>query len=303
MVSNLLDPVLLQTEIPNLQLHASGKVRDVYTVDDQRLLFVATDRISAFDYILATGIPQKGRVLTQISLFWFDFLADVVPNHFITADVDQYPAQIRKYADQLRGRSMLVQRAEMFPVECVVRGYISGSAWKEYKATGSVCGIKLPPNLKESDAFPEPIFTPATKAVTGHDENISFEQMCNIVGREDATRLRDLTLQIYGKAAAYARQRGIIIADTKFEFGRTAKGITLADEVLTPDSSRFWPADKYAPGRSQESYDKQYVRDYLEQIHWNKQPPAPALPPDVARRTSEKYLEAYSQLTGHKLNE
>lgn len=303
MVSNLLDPVLLQTEIPNLQLHASGKVRDVYTVDDQRLLFVATDRISAFDYILATGIPQKGRVLTQISLFWFDFLADVVPNHFITADVDQYPGQIRKYADQLRGRSMLVQRAEMFPVECVVRGYISGSAWKEYKATGSVCGIKLPPNLKESDAFPEPIFTPATKAVTGHDENISFEQMCNIVGREDATRLRDLTLQIYGKAAAYARQRGIIIADTKFEFGRTAKGITLADEVLTPDSSRFWPADKYAPGRSQESYDKQYVRDYLEQIHWNKQPPAPALPPDVARRTSEKYLEAYSQLTGHKLNE
>jgi phosphoribosylaminoimidazole-succinocarboxamide synthase len=303
MVTNLLDPVLLQTEIPNLQLHASGKVRDVYTVDDQQLLFVATDRISAFDYILATGIPHKGRVLTQISLFWFDFLADVVPNHFITADVDQYPTQVRNYADQLRGRSMLVQRAEMFPVECVVRGYISGSAWKEYKASGSVCGIKLPPNLKESDAFPEPIFTPATKAVTGHDENIPFDQMCNIVGREDATQLRDLTLRIYSKAAAYARQRGIIIADTKFEFGRTAKGITLADEVLTPDSSRFWPADKYAPGRAQESYDKQYVRDYLEQIHWNKQPPAPALPPDVARRTSEKYLEAYSQLTGHKLNE
>jgi phosphoribosylaminoimidazole-succinocarboxamide synthase len=303
MVSNLLDPVLLQTEIPNLQVHASGKVRDVYTVDGQRLLFVATDRISAFDYILATGIPQKGRVLTQVSLFWFDFLADVVPNHFITADVDQYPPQVSKYADQLRGRSMLVQRAEMFPVECVVRGYISGSAWKEYRATGSVCGITLPPNLKESDAFPEPIFTPATKAVTGHDENIPFDQMCNIVGREDAIRLRDLTLRIYNKAAVYALQRGIIIADTKFEFGRTAKGITLADEVLTPDSSRFWPADKYAPGRSQESYDKQYVRDYLEQIHWNKQPPAPALPPDVARRTSEKYLEAYFQLTGHKLDE
>ena len=302
MVTNLLDPVLLQTEFTDLQLHGSGKVRDVYTVDDQRLLFVATDRISAFDYILATGIPQKGRVLTQISLFWFDFLAEVVPNHFITADVDAYPAQIRKYADQLRGRSMLVQRAEMFPVECVVRGYISGSAWKEYKATGSVCGIQLPANLKESDAFPQPIFTPATKAVTGHDENISFDQMCHIVGRDDATRLRDLTLQIYNKAAAYARQRGIIIADTKFEFGRTAKGITLADEVLTPDSSRFWPADKYAPGRPQESYDKQYVRDYLEQIHWNKQPPAPALPPDVARRTSEKYLEAYSQLTGRKLD-
>jgi len=303
MVSNLLDPVLLQTEFQDLQLHGSGKVRDVYTVDDQRLLFVATDRISAFDYILATGISQKGRVLTQISLFWFDFLADLVPNHFLTADVDAYPQQIRKYADQLRGRSMLVQRAEMFPVECVVRGYISGSAWKEYKATGSVCGIKLPSNLKESDAFPEPIFTPATKAVTGHDENISFDEMCNIVGRDDATRLRDLTLSIYSKAAAYARQRGIIIADTKFEFGRTAKGITLADEVLTPDSSRFWPADKYAPGRPQESYDKQYVRDYLEQIHWNKQPPAPALPPDVARRTSEKYLEAYYQLTGHKLDE
>jgi len=303
MVSNLLDPVLLQTEFQGLQLHGSGKVRDVYTVDDQRLLFVATDRISAFDYILATGIPQKGRVLTQISLFWFDFLADVVPNHFLTANVDAYPPQIRHYADQLRGRSMLVQRADMFPVECVVRGYISGSAWKEYQATGSVCGIKLPPNLKESDAFPEPIFTPATKAVTGHDENISFDEMCRIVGRDDADRLRDLTLRIYAKAAAFARQRGIIIADTKFEFGRTAKGITLADEVLTPDSSRFWPADKYAPGRAQESYDKQYVRDYLEQIHWNKQPPAPALPPDVARRTGEKYLEAYDQLTGRKLDE
>ena len=303
MVSNLLDPVLLQTEFSDLQLHGSGKVRDVYTVDDQRLLFVATDRISAFDYILATGIPHKGQVLTQLSLFWFDFLSDVVPNHFITADVEAYPPQIRKYADQLRGRSMLVERAEMFPVECVVRGYISGSAWKEYKATGSVCGIKLPVNLKESDAFPAPIFTPATKAATGHDENISFDQMCNIVGHDDATRLRDLTLRIYSKAAAYARQRGIIIADTKFEFGRTAKGITLADEVLTPDSSRFWPADKYAPGRPQESYDKQYVRDYLEQIHWNKQPPAPALPPDVARHTSEKYLEAYSQLTGRKLDE
>ena len=303
MVSNLLDPVLLQTEFPDLQLHGSGKVRDVYTVDDQRLLFVATDRISAFDYILATGIPQKGRVLTQLSLFWFDFRADVVPNHFIAAEVDDYPAQIRKYADQLRGRSMLVQRAEMFPVECVVRGYISGSAWKEYKASGSVCGIKLPPNLKESDALPEPIFTPATKAVSGHDENISFDEMCKIVGREDAINLRDRTLRIYSKAAAYARQRGIIIADTKFEFGRTAKGITLADEVLTPDSSRFWPADKYAPGRAQESYDKQYVRDYLEQIHWNKQPPAPPLPAEVARRTSEKYLEAYFQLTGRKLDE
>jgi len=303
MLPELLDPVLLQTDLPGLQLRASGKVRDVYTLNDRELLFIATDRISAFDYILATGIPHKGRVLSQISLFWFDFLADIVPNHLITADVDQYPPAARKYADQLRGRSMLVQRAEMFPVECVVRGYISGSAWKEYNATGKVCGIALPAGLHESDALSEPIFTPATKAVSGHDENISFDAMCKIVGVETASHLRDLTLRIYRKAAAYARQRGIIIADTKFEFGRTAKGITLADEVLTPDSSRFWPADKYSPGRSQESYDKQYVRDYLEQIHWNKQPPAPALPPDVARHTSEKYLEAYFQLTGHRLDE
>jgi phosphoribosylaminoimidazole-succinocarboxamide synthase len=302
MSPDLLDSVLLQTDLPGFQLHASGKVRDVYSLDDKQLLFVATDRISAFDYILATGIPHKGQVLTQLSLFWFEFLADIVPNHLITADVDRYPAALRKYSDQLVGRSMLVRRAEMFPVECVVRGYISGSAWKEYKASGKVCGITLPTGLKESDALPEPIFTPATKATTGHDENISFDAMCEIVGVETASTLRDLTMRVYKKAAAYARNRGIIIADTKFEFGRTAKGITLADEVLTPDSSRFWPADRYAPGRSQESYDKQYVRDYLEEIHWNKQPPAPALPPDVARRTSEKYLEAYFQLTGQKLD-
>jgi phosphoribosylaminoimidazole-succinocarboxamide synthase len=302
MSPELLDSVLLQTDIPDLPLYASGKVRDVYSVGEKQLLFIATDRISAFDYILASGIPHKGHVLSQISLFWFDYLADIVPNHLVTADVDQYPPEVRNYADQLRGRSMLVERAEMFPVECVVRGYISGSAWKEYKATGKVSGIQLPEGLKESDAFPEPIFTPSTKATTGHDENISFDQMCKIVGVEMASHLRDLTLRVYKKAAAYARQRGIIIADTKFEFGRTAKGITLADEVLTPDSSRFWPADKYAPGRPQDSYDKQYVRDYLEQIHWNKQPPAPALPPEVALRTSEKYLEAYFQFTGHKLD-
>jgi phosphoribosylaminoimidazole-succinocarboxamide synthase len=302
MSPDLLDSVLLRTDFPDLKLHASGKVRDVYNVDDHQLLFIASDRISAFDYILATGIPHKGQVLNQISLFWFDYLADIVPNHLITADVTKYPAALRKYADQLRGRSMLVRRAEMFPVECVVRGYISGSAWKEYKATGKVSGITLPAGLKESDAFPEPIFTPSTKATTGHDENISFDQMCDLVGVETASHLRDLTLRVYKKAAAYARQRGIIIADTKFEFGRTEQGITLADEVLTPDSSRFWPADKYAPGGAQDSYDKQYVRDYLEQIHWNKQPPAPALPPEVARRTSEKYLEAYFQLTGHKLD-
>jgi phosphoribosylaminoimidazole-succinocarboxamide synthase len=302
MTPKLLDPVVLQTDFPDLKLHASGKVRDVYQLDNERLLFVATDRISAFDYVLATGIPHKGRVLTQISLFWFDFLSDIVPNHLITAEMEQYPQALQKYAEVLRGRSMIVQRAEMFPVECVVRGYISGSAWKEYKATGKVCGIELPAGLRESEAFPEPIFTPATKEVSGHDENISFARMCEILGSETSSTLRDLTLRIYKKAAAYARQRGIIIADTKFEFGRTAKGITLADEVLTPDSSRFWPADKYAPGRGQESYDKQYVRDYLEEIHWNKQPPAPALPDEVARRTSEKYLDAYLQITGHKLD-
>ncbi len=302
MSPDLLDSVLLQTDFPDLHLHASGKVRDVYRLGDEHLLFIATDRISAFDYVLGTGIPHKGQVLSQISLFWFDFLSDIVPNHLITAEVEQYPQAVRKYADQLRGRSMLVRRAEMFPVECVVRGYISGSAWKEYEETGKVCGIELPAGLQESDAFPEPIFTPATKAVSGHDENISFEQMSKIIGSEDAAKLRDITLRIYKKAAAYARQHGIIIADTKFEFGRTAKGITLADEVLTPDSSRFWPADKYAPGRSQESYDKQFVRDYLEEIRWNKLPPAPALPLEVARRTSEKYVEAYSRLTGRKLD-
>jgi len=302
MSPELLDTVLLHTEFPDLQLHASGKVRDVYRLDSDRLLFVATDRISAFDYILATGIPNKGKVLNQISLFWFDFLKDVVPNHLLTADVSQYPAEIKKYADQLRGRSMVVMSADMVPVECVVRGYISGSAWKEYKATGKVCGIELPKGLRESDQFPEPIFTPSTKATSGHDENIPFSEMVRLIGEELAEQLRDLTLKVYKKAADYARGRGIIIADTKFEFGRTARGITLADEVLTPDSSRFWPADQYEPGRAQNSYDKQYVRDYLEEIRWNKQPPAPALPVEVARKTSEKYLEAYQQLTGRKLD-
>jgi phosphoribosylaminoimidazole-succinocarboxamide synthase len=302
MSPELLDTVLLHAEFPELQFHASGKVRDVYRLGNDRLLFVATDRISAFDYILATGIPHKGRVLTQISLFWFDFLKDVVPNHLITADVNQYPQELRKYAEQLRGRSMEVIQADMVPVECVVRGYISGSAWKEYKATGKVCGIKLAKGLQESDQLPEPIFTPATKAVTGHDENIPFDEMVRIVGGELSETLRDLTLKVYSKASDYARQRGIIIADTKFEFGRTPRGVTLADEVLTPDSSRFWPANLYHPGRAQDSYDKQYVRDYLEEIRWNKQPPAPALPVEVVRKTSEKYLEAYQQLTGRKLD-
>jgi len=302
MSSQLLAPVLLHTNFPKLELHVSGKVRDVYQLDREYLLFVATDRISAFDYVLPTGIPYKGQVLTQLSLFWFEFLREIVPNHLVTADVNRYPESVRRYADQLRGRSMMVLRADMIPVECVVRGYISGSAWKEYQASGSVCGIRLPPGLKESDRLPEPVFTPAIKATTGHDENISFERMIEIAGPEVSTELRALSLKIYTAAADYAREKGILIADTKFEFGRTPQGITLADEVLTPDSSRFWPADQYQPGQAQNSYDKQYVRDYLEEIRWTKQPPAPALPTEVVRETSEKYLEAYHKLAGHELN-
>ena len=301
MTPDVLDSVLLQTDFPDLELYASGKVRDVYRVDNERLLFVATDRISAFDYVLATGIPHKGRVLTQLSLFWFDFLKAIVPSHLITAELAKYPSTLRKYADQLQGRSMLVTRGDMFPVECVVRGYLSGSGWKEYKNSGKVCGIALPSGLTESDKLPEPIFTPATKATTGHDINISFEEMCRIVPADISRQLRETSLRLYTTAADYARTKGIIIADTKFEFGRTAMGITLADEVLTPDSSRFWPADKYEPGRAQDSFDKHYVREYLEEIRWNKRPPAPALPVEVARRTSEKYLEAYRQLAGREL--
>ncbi len=301
MTTNAKSNVLLQTDFSDLELHASGKVRDVYRVDNEHLLFVATDRISAFDYVLATGIPEKGRVLTQLSLFWFDFLKDAVANHLVTADVSKYPSTVQKYADALRGRSMLVMRANMYPVECVVRGYLSGSGWKEYQKTGAVCGIKLPSGLKESDKLPEPIFTPATKAVSGHDENISFDEMVKHVGAADSEQLRDISLKVYQKAADYALTRGIIIADTKFEFGNTSKGLVLADEVLTPDSSRFWPADKYTPGKAQESFDKQYVRDYLEHIKWNKQPPAPALPEDVQENTSKKYVEAYRQLTGREL--
>jgi phosphoribosylaminoimidazole-succinocarboxamide synthase len=292
--------ILLQTNFPELTLHARGKVRDLYSVNGQ-LLFVATDRISAFDYVLATGIPEKGRVLTQLSLFWFDFLKDTVKNHLITARVEDYPAPLQSHADDLRGRSMLVTKAHMIDFECVARGYLSGSGWKEYKQTGAVCGIKLPAGLKESDKLPEPIFTPATKALTGHDENISFEEMARHTGKELAEKLRDLTLEIYTKAADYAAGRGIIIADTKFEFGQTDQGIILADEVLTPDSSRFWPADKYQPGKAQESFDKQYVRDYLEEIKWNKQPPAPGLPEDVAHKTSEKYVQAYRVIAGREL--
>jgi phosphoribosylaminoimidazole-succinocarboxamide synthase len=284
-------------------MYASGKVRDIYRVDNERLLFVATDRISAFDYVLASGIPKKGKVLTQLSLFWFDFLKDIVPNHLVTADVKQYPANLQPRADQIRGRSMLVMKADMVTVECVARGYLSGSGWKEYQQTGAVCGIKLPTGLRESDKLPEPIFTPASKATSGHDENIPFAEMVKRIGPEMSNKLRDLTLKIYQTAADYAKTRGIIIADTKFEFGTTPKGIVLADEVLTPDSSRFWPVEKYAPGKAQESFDKQYVRDYLEQIRWEKKPPAPGLPADVAANTSAKYIEAYKLLTGHDLPE
>jgi len=292
--------IILETDLAGVARHGRGKVRDVYRVDNE-LLIVATDRISAFDYILPTGIPDKGRVLTQLSIFWFDFLKDLTPTHFLTADVNQYPEPLRRYADQLEGRSMLVKRAEMVEIECVARGYLSGSGWKEYREHGTVCGIRLPAGLRESDRLPEPIFTPATKAQTGHDENISYERMCGIVGEELGRRLRDLTLEIYQRAARHAETKGIIIADTKFEFGFVGDELVLGDEVLTPDSSRFWPADTYKPGGAQFSYDKQFVRDYLESIGWNKQPPAPTLPEDVAAKTSEKYRQAYSALTGREL--
>jgi len=290
---------LLQTDLGSLPLTARGKVRDIYALGDQTLLFIATDRISAFDHVLGSGIPDKGRILTQLSLFWFDFLSGIVKNHLITADTSQFPPQLTSFAQQLDGRSMVVKRAKMFPVECVVRAYLSGSGWKDYLATGSVCGIKLPPGLRESDRLPEPIFTPAAKIHTGgHDENISFATMEATVGAERAAQLRDLTLAIFQKASKHAESKGLILADTKFEFGEIDGEIILADEVLTPDSSRYWPATGYAPGGPQPSFDKQYVRDYLESILWNKQAPAPSLPQEVIERTREKYLEAFRLLTG-----
>jgi phosphoribosylaminoimidazole-succinocarboxamide synthase len=283
---------------PEFPLVTRGKVRDVYAVAEDQLLLVATDRISAFDCILGTPIPGKGRLLTQISLFWFDLLRDLTRNHLITAEVDEFPAPLQECRDQLEGRSMLVKRARMIDLECVARGYLAGSGWKEYKSTGGICGIPLPAGLTESAQLPEPIFTPATKAHTGHDENISFERAAEIAGPDLAGRLRDLTISLYRRAAEHARSRGIIIADTKFEFGFIGDELVLADEVLTPDSSRFWPADDYEPGRPQASFDKQYVRDWLETLDWNKQPPAPELPEPVAVRTYEKYREAYDRLTG-----
>ena len=297
---NSTKPVILETDFAGVERHGRGKVRDVYRVDG-KLLIVASDRISAFDYILPTGIPDKGRVLTQLSIFWFDFLRDLTPTHFLTADLREYPESLRPYAEQLEGRSMLVKRANMVEIECVARGYISGSGWKEYQQHGTVCGIPLPKGLRESDKLPEPIFTPATKAQTGHDENVSFEHVASLVGTDLASRLRDLTLNIYNKAARYAETKGIIIADTKFEFGFVGDELVLGDEVLTPDSSRFWPADTWKPGGPQFSYDKQFVRDYLESIRWNKQPPAPPLPGEVAVKTSDKYRQAYRVLTGREL--
>jgi len=301
---------LLETSLDGLTLHRRGKVRDVYDVTlpsgDLALLIVATDRISAFDYVLGSGIPDKGKVLTQLSGFWFERMGDLVPHHLISLDVDQFPDAARRHADVLRGRTMLALRTEPVPIECVARGYLSGSGWKEYRQNGSVCGVTLPAGLRESDRLPEPIFTPATKADTGHDINISEQEAGEIVGPELVARLKALTLEIYRRGCEHAESKGIIIADTKFEFGlvrggNPASDVVLIDEVLTPDSSRFWPAAQYEPGHGQPSFDKQFVRDYLEEIRWNKQPPVPALPDEVIRRTRDKYVEAFRLLSGREL--
>jgi phosphoribosylaminoimidazole-succinocarboxamide synthase len=294
---------VLTTSFETLTLHRRGKVRDMYELDDH-LLMVATDRISAFDFVLASGIPDKGKVLTQISAFWFEHLRPIVANHMVSIEPASYPAAAKPYAALLAGRSMLVRRTTPFPVECVARGYLSGSGWKEYRESGAVCGIRLPAGLRESDRLPAPIFTPATKAETGHDINITEAQAGEIVGRDTIARLRDLTLALYREGAAHAESRGILVADTKFEFGRpddAGDEIILIDEVLTPDSSRFWPKDEYRPGQPQPSFDKQFVRDYLERIRWNKQPPVPALPDEVVARTRDKYVEAFRRLTGRDL--
>jgi phosphoribosylaminoimidazole-succinocarboxamide synthase len=294
--------VLRETHLPGVKLFSRGKVRDVYEVSPDHLLIVATDRLSAFDVVMAEGIPDKGRVLTQLSCFWFEFLRDVVPTHFVTADLAKYPAELHPFADQLEGRSMLVKKAQPLPIESVVRGYLAGSGWKDYLATGATSGVKLPPGLVQAAKLDEPIFTPATKAQSGHDENISWEDTIARIGKEAAEQVRDYSLAVYKKASDYAAQRGIIIADTKFEWGLRGGKIILIDEVLTPDASRFWPREGYQPGRSQPSFDKQFARDYLESTGWNKQPPPPPLPPEVVEKTSEKYRDAYRLLTGHTLN-
>ena len=300
--------LILETSLDGLTRHNQGKVRDIYAFPDDPsvLLIVATDRISAFDYVLGSGIPDKGKVLTQLSAFWFGETSDIVANHMRSTRVEDFPAIARKHHEALQGRSMLVRKTEPFPIECVARGYLSGSGWKEYQQSGSVCGIRLPESLRESDRLPEPIFTPATKATTGHDVNISEEEAGRIVGRETIEKLRDMTLRLYSRGAAHAEHRGIIVADTKFEFGRILDGpnageILLIDEVLTPDSSRFWPRDIYAPGGPQPSFDKQFVRDYLESIRWNKQPPVPSLPEDVIVKTREKYIQAFRLLSSLEL--
>jgi phosphoribosylaminoimidazole-succinocarboxamide synthase len=311
---------LLETSLDGLTLHRRGKVRDVYDIalpsGEPGLLIIATDRISAFDYVLGSGIPDKGKVLTQLSGFWFERMGDLVPHHLISLDVERFPQEARRHADTLRGRTMLARRTEPIPIECVARGYLSGSGWKEYRETGQVCGVKLPPGLNESDRLPDPIFTPATKADSGHDVNISEEEAGRLVGPDLIARLKALTLEIYRRGCAHAESKGIIIADTKFEFGlapasassRSSGGATedgreivLIDEVLTPDSSRFWPAAQYEPGHGQPSYDKQFVRDYLEEIRWNKQPPVPSLPDEVIARTREKYIDAFRLLSGREL--
>lgn len=293
-------PVVLETNIPGLKRVNRGKVRDIYEVDG-RLLIVATDRISAFDSILPTGIPRKGQVLTLLTLFWLDFLKNVVSNHLITSDVFKMGDTIRANAEILAGRSMLVAKAKVIPIECVVRGYLAGSGWKSYQKNQTICGVKLPKGLKESDKLPQVLFTPSTKAESGHDENIRFDEMIRVVGKSTAEALRDKSIEVYKRAEQYARQRGIIICDTKFEWGEVDGEITLIDEVLTPDSSRFWPAAQYKPGGPQPSFDKQFVRDWLEKSGWNKEPPAPPLPEDVVIKTSEKYIQAYEKLTGKKL--
>jgi phosphoribosylaminoimidazole-succinocarboxamide synthase len=294
--------VLLESHLPGIRLFSRGKVRDVYETHGGHLLIVATDRISAFDVVMSQGIPDKGKVLTQLSVFWFSFLDGFVPHHFITEDVREYPYELQPFASQLAGRSMLVKKTAPYPVECVVRGYLAGSGWKDYQKTGCVSGIKLPPGLQESSRLEAPIFTPATKAKEGHDENIDWDQMAAMIGPGPAAALREKSIAVYSRAREYAESRGVIIADTKFEWGLLGGEVILIDEVLTPDSSRFWPLDGYAPGRPQPSYDKQYVRDYLEQTGWDKTPPPPHLPSAVINRTVEKYHEAYQRLAGKPLN-
>lgn len=292
-----MERAIMYVDLPGVKRFARGKVRDVFDLGD-RLLIVASDRISAFDCVMPNGIPGKGKILTAMSLFWFDLMEDVVEHHLIASDVDAYPSALRRFREVLEGRSMWVRKAERFDVECVVRGYLAGSGWREYRESGTICGIKLPEGLREADRLPETLFTPATKAEHGHDENISFERAAQLIGAARATQLRDLSIAVYEKAREYAEARGILIADTKFEFGLCDGRVILIDEMLSPDSSRFWPKDRYEPGRSQDSFDKQFVRDYLETLNWDKTPPAPELPEEVVQKTLEKYREAYRRLVG-----